>query len=68
MVGGATIRPGDAVVLDGDGVAVVAAERVTQVLEAAHEREAKEREAREARRPARSPTTSTACARVEGGR
>jgi 4-hydroxy-4-methyl-2-oxoglutarate aldolase len=42
-VGGATIRPGDAVVLDADGVAVVAAERVEEVLRAACEREEKER-------------------------
>ena len=33
-VGGATIRPGDLVVLDADGVAVVAAERVDEVLDA----------------------------------
>jgi 4-hydroxy-4-methyl-2-oxoglutarate aldolase len=42
-VGGATIRPGDIVVLDADGVAVVDAERVDEVLHAAREREAKER-------------------------
>ena len=42
-VGGAEIRPGDAVVLDADGVAVVEAERVDAVLAAAREREAKER-------------------------
>ena len=42
-VGGATIRPGDIVVLDADGVAVVEAERVDAVLHAAREREAKER-------------------------
>jgi 4-hydroxy-4-methyl-2-oxoglutarate aldolase len=42
-VGGAEIRPGDAVVLDADGVAVVAAERVEEVLAAAREREEKER-------------------------
>jgi 4-hydroxy-4-methyl-2-oxoglutarate aldolase len=42
-VGGATIRPGDAVVLDADGVAVVEAERVEEVLAAAREREEKER-------------------------
>jgi 4-hydroxy-4-methyl-2-oxoglutarate aldolase len=41
-VGGAEIRPGDAVVLDADGVAVVAAERVEEVLAAAREREEKE--------------------------
>jgi 4-hydroxy-4-methyl-2-oxoglutarate aldolase len=42
-VGGATIRPGDAVVLDSDGVAVIEAERLDEVLAAAHEREEKER-------------------------
>jgi 4-hydroxy-4-methyl-2-oxoglutarate aldolase len=42
-VGGATIGPGDAVVLDADGVAVVEAERVEEVLAAAREREEKER-------------------------
>jgi 4-hydroxy-4-methyl-2-oxoglutarate aldolase len=42
-VGRATIRPGDIVVLDADGVAVVESERVDEVLAAAREREAKER-------------------------
>jgi 4-hydroxy-4-methyl-2-oxoglutarate aldolase len=42
-VGGATIRPGDVVILDADGVAVVEAERVDEVLQAAREREEKER-------------------------
>jgi 4-hydroxy-4-methyl-2-oxoglutarate aldolase len=42
-VGGAEIRPGDAVVLDADGVAVVAAGRVDAVLRGALEREEKER-------------------------
>jgi 4-hydroxy-4-methyl-2-oxoglutarate aldolase len=42
-VGGAEIRPGDAVVLDADGVAVIEAERVDEVLAAAREREDKER-------------------------
>jgi 4-hydroxy-4-methyl-2-oxoglutarate aldolase len=42
-VGGATIRPRDIVVLDTDGVAVVEPERVDEVLEAAREREEKER-------------------------
>ena len=41
-VGGAVIRPGDAVVLDADGVAVVSAEQVDEVLARALEREAKE--------------------------
>jgi len=43
QVGGATIRPGDVVVLDADGVAVVEAERVDEVLAAAREREETER-------------------------
>jgi 4-hydroxy-4-methyl-2-oxoglutarate aldolase len=42
-VGGATIRQGDVVVLDADGVAVVEAERVEEVLEASRERENRER-------------------------
>jgi 4-hydroxy-4-methyl-2-oxoglutarate aldolase len=42
-VGGATIRKGDLVVLDADGAAVVAQERVEAVLEAARAREEKER-------------------------
>jgi 4-hydroxy-4-methyl-2-oxoglutarate aldolase len=42
-VGGATIRQGDVVVLDADGVAVVEAERVDDVLEASLAREQKER-------------------------
>jgi len=42
VVGGATIRQGDLVVLDADGVAVVEAERVNEVLAAAREREEKE--------------------------
>ena len=43
IVGGARIAPGDTVVLDADGAAVVAQERAEEVLEAAHEREEKER-------------------------
>jgi len=43
VVGGATIRPGDLLVLDGDGVAVVEAERAEEVLAAALEREQRER-------------------------
>ena len=43
IVGGARIAAGDTVVLDGDGAAVVAQERVEEVLEAAHAREEKER-------------------------
>ena len=42
VVGGATIRPGDIVVMDDDGVVVVAAERVEEVAEAARAREDKE--------------------------
>jgi 4-hydroxy-4-methyl-2-oxoglutarate aldolase len=45
-VGGATIRPGDLVVLDADGVTVVAVERAEQVLEASLAREAKEADKR----------------------
>jgi 4-hydroxy-4-methyl-2-oxoglutarate aldolase len=45
-VGGATIQAGDAVVLDADGVVVVAAERIEEVLEAARARAEKEREKR----------------------
>jgi 4-hydroxy-4-methyl-2-oxoglutarate aldolase len=46
QVGGATIRQGDAVVLDTDGAVVVEAERVEQVLAAARERAEREREKR----------------------
>jgi 4-hydroxy-4-methyl-2-oxoglutarate aldolase len=42
-VGGATIRPGDVVVLDADGAAVVEHERVDEVLEASLAREEAER-------------------------
>ncbi len=42
VVGGATIRRGDAVVLDADGAAVVEHERVEEVLGAARERAARE--------------------------
>ena len=62
-VGGQLIRPGDIIVLDADGVAVVASERADAVLEASLERERKERDKRaqlagrrallRARRPAR---------------
>jgi 4-hydroxy-4-methyl-2-oxoglutarate aldolase len=41
-VGGITINPGDAVVLDVDGVAVVPAARVDEVVAAGHEREERE--------------------------
>jgi len=46
-VGGAKIRPGDLVVLDADGVTVVAAERADEVLDASLAREAKEADKRE---------------------
>jgi 4-hydroxy-4-methyl-2-oxoglutarate aldolase len=42
-VGGATIRPGDIVILDADGAAVVEHERVDEVLEASLAREEAER-------------------------
>ena len=42
-VGGATIRTGDLLVLDADGVAVVESERVGDVLEASRERLERER-------------------------
>jgi 4-hydroxy-4-methyl-2-oxoglutarate aldolase len=42
VVGGATIRPRDVVIMDDDGVVVVAAERVEEVAEAARAREEKE--------------------------
>jgi 4-hydroxy-4-methyl-2-oxoglutarate aldolase len=43
VVGGATIRQGDVLVLDADGVAVVEHERVEEVLAATHAREERER-------------------------
>jgi 4-hydroxy-4-methyl-2-oxoglutarate aldolase len=46
QVGGCTIHPGDAVVLDADGAAVVASSRFGEVLEAARERAGKERDKR----------------------
>lgn len=42
-VGGATVNPGDVLVLDADGVAVVPRDRVTEVLEASLVREETER-------------------------
>ena len=42
-VGGATIRPGDAVVLDADGVVVVRQERIDEVVAASRERVETER-------------------------
>ncbi|GAA4728803.1 dimethylmenaquinone methyltransferase [Phytohabitans rumicis] len=47
IVGGTGIRPGDVVVMDGDGVVVVAADRVDAVLAASRARAAKEATARE---------------------
>jgi 4-hydroxy-4-methyl-2-oxoglutarate aldolase len=46
-VGGATIRNGDILVLDADGVAVVEQERIDEVLEASRERLERERIKRE---------------------
>jgi 4-hydroxy-4-methyl-2-oxoglutarate aldolase len=45
-VGGATVRSGDAVVLDADGAVVVERERVEEVLAAARARAEREREKR----------------------
>jgi 4-hydroxy-4-methyl-2-oxoglutarate aldolase len=46
IVGGTLIRPGDAVVMDGDGVVVVAADRIDEVIAASLAREEKEATAR----------------------
>lgn len=46
-VGGATIAPGDIVVLDADGAVVVAAERTEHVLQASQAREEREAALRE---------------------
>ncbi len=46
-VGGTTIRNGDVLVLDADGVAVVEQQRVTEVLEASRDRLERERVKRE---------------------
>jgi 4-hydroxy-4-methyl-2-oxoglutarate aldolase len=46
-VGGATIRNGDILVLDADGVAVVGQERIDEVFEASRERLERERVKRE---------------------
>ncbi|HSC02104.1 MAG TPA: 4-carboxy-4-hydroxy-2-oxoadipate aldolase/oxaloacetate decarboxylase [Solirubrobacteraceae bacterium] len=46
-VGGATIRNGDILVLDADGVAVVEQERMTEVLDASRERLEREQVKRE---------------------
>ncbi len=47
VVGGATISPGDFVVLDADGAVVVAADRASAVLEAARARAAREQALRQ---------------------
>ena len=47
VVGGAEIRPGDLVVMDGDGVVVVPSDRVEEVLPAARERAERETVVRE---------------------
>lgn len=47
VVGGADIRPGDLVVMDGDGALVLAADRVDVVLPAARERAEREAEVRQ---------------------
>ena len=47
VVGGATVRPGDVVVLDADGGAVVERERVAEALQGALVREEAERVKRE---------------------
>jgi 4-hydroxy-4-methyl-2-oxoglutarate aldolase len=46
VVGGATIRPGDVVVLDTDGAVVVERERLDEVLEASRARSERESEKR----------------------
>ena len=62
-VGGATIRQGDMLVLDADGVAVVERERVDEVLAASlRARAARAGQARQTARRARSPTIWTGCA------
>jgi 4-hydroxy-4-methyl-2-oxoglutarate aldolase len=68
QVGGATIRPGDAVVLDSDGAAVVASERLDEVLAASRAREENE-EAKRAKLQAGnlSYDLDGLRARVEGG-
>ena len=66
-VGGALIRPGDVVVLDADGVAVVAVEQMDAVLAAAREREERERvKAERLRGGALSYDLDGLRARVEG--
>lgn len=46
-IGGASIAPGDAVVLDSDGAVIVARERIGDVLTASQDRAENEREKRE---------------------
>jgi 4-hydroxy-4-methyl-2-oxoglutarate aldolase len=46
-IGGASIEPGDVLVLDADGAVVVARQRLDEVLAASRERAANEREKRE---------------------
>jgi 4-hydroxy-4-methyl-2-oxoglutarate aldolase len=66
-VGGATIRPGDAVVLDADGVVVVRQERVDEVLAASRQRLEQEAVKREKLRSGRlSYDLDDLRARVEG--
>jgi 4-hydroxy-4-methyl-2-oxoglutarate aldolase len=67
-VGGATIRPGDTVVLDADGAVVVRAERVDEVLAASRERLEDERVKREKLQSGQlSYDLDNLRARVEGG-
>jgi 4-hydroxy-4-methyl-2-oxoglutarate aldolase len=67
-VGGALIRPGDAVVLDADGAVVVEGERVDAVLEASLERAERERVKRaQLEGGALSYDLDGLRARVEGG-
>ncbi|MGW8379044.1 NAD(P)-binding domain-containing protein [Streptomyces sp. ODS28] len=61
-VGGVVCRPGDLVCADGDGVAVVPAERAATVLAAAREVEAEEARRRADIRAAADPTAETSTA------
>ena len=62
------IRPGDLVVLDADGVTVVAAERADEVLQASRAREEKEAVKREQARGRRALLRARRAARDRGGR